>query len=88
MVLLSIVWFIMSIELTIRWNGVQGVDTIQTTGQLIPFIIGCVSISQVMKKVFFMGLRGVSARSSLGFCGFLTADRSFLDGRKYGGKFS
>lgn len=38
-----IAWFILSIELTIRWNEIQGVDTIDSTGQLIPFIIGVTS---------------------------------------------
>ncbi|KAJ5548425.1 hypothetical protein N7513_005659 [Penicillium frequentans] len=50
-VLLSIVWFIMSIEYTIHWNNIHGVDTINTTGQLIPFIIGCVTSLQVIKRI-------------------------------------
>ncbi|KAJ5394917.1 uncharacterized protein N7487_009220 [Penicillium crustosum] len=40
-VVLSIAWFIASIECTIHWNYIQGVNDIQTTGQLIPFVIGC-----------------------------------------------
>ncbi|KAK1767226.1 hypothetical protein QBC33DRAFT_515387 [Phialemonium atrogriseum] len=38
---LSIAWFITSIETTIRWNNIQGVHSIDSTGQLIPFVIGC-----------------------------------------------
>ncbi|KAJ5537712.1 hypothetical protein N7494_007191 [Penicillium frequentans] len=47
----NIVWFIMSIEYTIHWNNIHGVDTINTTGQLIPFIIGCVTSLQVIKRI-------------------------------------
>ncbi|KGO42697.1 hypothetical protein PEX1_057310 [Penicillium expansum] len=50
-VVLSIAWFIASIEYTIHWNYIQGVHDIQTTGQLIPFVIGCVSASQVIKRL-------------------------------------
>ncbi|KAK4184015.1 hypothetical protein QBC35DRAFT_76442 [Podospora australis] len=57
---LSIVWFIISIETTIRWNGIQGVNTIDSTGQLIPFVMGCVSASQVIKKVTLLALAKVS----------------------------
>jgi hypothetical protein len=44
-------WFVASIELTIRWNHIEGVSTIRTTGQLIPFIIGIASFGQAVKKV-------------------------------------
>ncbi|KAK4442756.1 hypothetical protein QBC34DRAFT_224391 [Podospora aff. communis PSN243] len=53
---LSIVWFILSIELTIRWNKIQGVNALDSTGQLIPFIIGCVSASQTVKKLILVVL--------------------------------
>ena len=56
---LSIVWFIISIELTIRWNNIQGIDAIDSTGQLIPFIIGCVSASQILKKIVLVALSKV-----------------------------
>ncbi|KAF9871306.1 hypothetical protein CkaCkLH20_11227 [Colletotrichum karsti] len=57
LVFLSILWFILSIELTLGWNNVQDVNEIKTTGQLIPFIIGCVSTCQVLKQVGLIGLR-------------------------------
>lgn len=60
---LSIVWFIISIETTIRWNNIQGVNTIDSTGQLIPLIIGCVSASQAIKKVVLLALAKVSSPS-------------------------
>lgn len=53
-VFLSIAWFITSIENTIRWNGIRGVNSINTTGQLIPLIVGCVSASQVVKKLMLL----------------------------------
>ncbi|KAF4823803.1 hypothetical protein CGCSCA5_v001673 [Colletotrichum siamense] len=56
-VFLSILWFILSIELTLGWNHVQDINEIKTTGQLIPFIIGCVSTCQVLKQVALIGLR-------------------------------
>ncbi len=56
LMVLSIAWFITSIETTIRWNNIQGVQTIDSTGQLIPFVIGCVSASQVLKKVVLLTL--------------------------------
>lgn len=59
-VVLSIAWFIASIEFTIRWNNIRNVNTIDATGQLIPFIIGCVSASQVVKKLILLALAEVS----------------------------
>ncbi|KAH6632564.1 hypothetical protein F5144DRAFT_255266 [Chaetomium tenue] len=55
-VILSIAWFIVSIETTISWNNIQGVNNIDSTGQLIPFIIGCVSASHALKKVLLLAL--------------------------------
>lgn len=37
---LCVVWTIVSVELTLIWNNVEGVYSVQSTGQLIPFIIG------------------------------------------------
>ncbi|KAH6991284.1 hypothetical protein BKA56DRAFT_574166 [Ilyonectria sp. MPI-CAGE-AT-0026] len=57
-IIISIVWFIRCIELTIVNNSIEGVDSIQETdpGQLIPFIIGFVNMVQVLKKVVLVGL--------------------------------
>ncbi|KAI0884986.1 uncharacterized protein GGS22DRAFT_136864 [Annulohypoxylon maeteangense] len=55
-VVLSIIWFILSIEFTLSWNNIQGVNSIDSAGQLIPFVIGAVSTLQVMKKVILLGL--------------------------------
>ncbi|KAI1135385.1 hypothetical protein F5Y05DRAFT_181026 [Hypoxylon sp. FL0543] len=55
-VILSIIWFILSIELTIKWNNIQGVYAIDSAGQLIPFVIGGVSTGQMLKNVVLLGL--------------------------------
>ncbi|KAK0385297.1 hypothetical protein NLU13_7773 [Sarocladium strictum] len=56
--LLTIVWFISSIELTIRWNRIRGVDSIQSTGQLIPFIVGITSMAQALQTVVVNIIKG------------------------------
>lgn len=56
----TIAWFITSIECTIRWNRIEGVGTINTTGQLIPFVIGCVSAVQAAKRLVLLSLTNVS----------------------------
>ncbi|KAI1457844.1 hypothetical protein F4805DRAFT_467128 [Annulohypoxylon moriforme] len=55
-VVLSILWFILSIELTLSWNNIRGVYTIDSAGQLIPFVIGAISTLQVIKKTILLGL--------------------------------
>jgi len=60
LVCLSIVWFIVSVEMTIRSNNIQGVHTIDSTGQLIPFVIGCLSTWHVLKRLALLGLAKVS----------------------------
>jgi len=53
------IWFIISIELTIRCNNIQGVNDINTTGQLIPFVIGCTTTAQVAKNVVIAVIKKV-----------------------------
>ncbi|KAI1214468.1 uncharacterized protein F4807DRAFT_129227 [Annulohypoxylon truncatum] len=55
-VVLSIIWFILSVEFTLAWNDIRGVNSINSAGQLIPFVIGAVSTLQVMKKIILLGL--------------------------------
>ncbi|KAH8879035.1 hypothetical protein GQ53DRAFT_849863 [Thozetella sp. PMI_491] len=45
------IWFIASVELSIRWNNISGVHTIESTGQLIPFVIGVVSFTRAKHKL-------------------------------------
>ena len=59
-VVLSIVWFIVSIETTIRWNNIRGVNTITSTGQLLPLVLGGVSMARVLKRVLLLALGKVS----------------------------
>ncbi|KAI0098574.1 hypothetical protein F4776DRAFT_527816 [Hypoxylon sp. NC0597] len=55
-IVLSIAWFILSVELTIKWNNINGVNSIDSAGQLIPFVIGGISTAQVLKKVILLSL--------------------------------
>jgi hypothetical protein len=54
--------FILFIEKTILMAGISGVHTIRTTGQLIPFIIGIVSLTVTARELFMLWLRKVSVR--------------------------
>jgi hypothetical protein len=48
---LYIMWSIIGIEPTIRWNGFQNVNTLLSAGQHIPFIVGVVEVAQVAIEV-------------------------------------
>lgn len=45
---ICLVWAVLAVELSLSWNKVSGIYTIQSTGQLIPFIIGIVSFVRVV----------------------------------------
>ena len=62
-VIMVMIWFVLSIEFTLAWNQVQDIDTIQSTGQLIPFIIGVVSSAQALKKVAISVIKKVRLHS-------------------------
>lgn len=36
----TLIWSVMAIELTLKWNGITNVYQLNTTGQIIPFVIG------------------------------------------------
>jgi hypothetical protein len=55
-----IIWFILCVELTIKWNNISGVDTIRTTGQLIPFIIGIVTSLRAAHQIILLSIKKVS----------------------------
>jgi hypothetical protein len=42
-------WVVFAIELTIKWNRIRGVYVVNSTGQLIPFVIG---IAGILKTLF------------------------------------
>ena len=39
-----IMWASLAIELTLAWNGVSGVYVPESTGQLIPFVVGVLGL--------------------------------------------
>jgi len=48
---ICIIWSILAVELTIAWNNISGVYTLNSTGQLIPFIIGIVSFIRLLQGI-------------------------------------
>jgi hypothetical protein len=45
--LFSLAYSVIGIEMTLYWNSISDVYTINTTGQLIPFVIGLVGLAKV-----------------------------------------
>jgi len=45
---ICIAWAVLSVELTLAWNNITGVNTLNSTGQLIPFIIGVVGFVRLL----------------------------------------
>ena len=58
----TILWFILSIELTIKWNGITGVYTLSSTGQLIPFVIGFMSFMNAIQQTLLVLIKFVRQR--------------------------
>lgn len=52
MLLAIIVWIIITIELTLKFNHASGVYNIDSTGQLIPFVIGIVSMGKTLNALW------------------------------------
>jgi hypothetical protein len=44
----SLAYSVIGIEMTLYWNSITGVYTINTTGQLIPFVIGLAGLAKVV----------------------------------------
>jgi hypothetical protein len=42
-------------ELTIKWNNIQGVNTLNSAGQTIPFLIGVASVVRILYVYLFKG---------------------------------
>jgi hypothetical protein len=61
LIILTTIYFVLAIELTIVWNGIAGVHETTSTSQLIPFIIGIVSTVRAAKEVVLGILRKVRA---------------------------
>jgi hypothetical protein len=47
---LDVVFIILSTELMVQWNHIEGVDSISGTGQLIPVVVGGVGFLDVLQK--------------------------------------
>jgi hypothetical protein len=46
--LVMCVWSVLSVELSLRWNGVSGISDIASTGQVIPLVAGFRPMSTVV----------------------------------------
>ena len=55
--------FILFVERTILVAGISGVNTIRTTGQLIPFVIGVFSLAAALRDLILLFLWNVSDHS-------------------------
>ena len=61
--LLLVAWFVLAVELSLRWNSVIGIYDIGSTGQLIPFIIGLLGLLRVIHVIVRNTDEDVSAPS-------------------------
>jgi hypothetical protein len=53
--LVCVVWSILSVELTTKWNNITEVHTIQSVGQLIPFVISIVGLLKLLRDISVQG---------------------------------
>ncbi|KAF2792031.1 hypothetical protein K505DRAFT_339041 [Melanomma pulvis-pyrius CBS 109.77] len=60
------IWSLIAIELTLSWNGVTGVYDIDSTGQLIPFITGILSLVGLLQATVTTYLKE-TYRSPIGY---------------------
>lgn len=58
--LMTIVRFVIAVELTLRWNAVANVYDVASTGQLIPFVIGLLGLLRALH------LTAISAKEEVG----------------------
>ncbi|OCL02541.1 hypothetical protein AOQ84DRAFT_443296 [Glonium stellatum] len=49
--------FILTIELIIKWNHIQGVNTLGNTGQILPLIVGGSGLLRVLYKTLYKFIR-------------------------------
>jgi hypothetical protein len=52
--LMTLIFSVVGIELTLHWNSISGVYTINSTGQLIPFVIGLLGLLKILYKPFLL----------------------------------
>lgn len=61
--------FVLMIELMIKWNKIEGVNTIRNTGQLIPLVVGASGLVRVLYKALYKAARGEYRKiSDLNIC--------------------
>ncbi len=48
---MCVIWSILSIELTIKWNNITEVHTIKSVGQLIPLVVGIVGFLKWLRDI-------------------------------------
>lgn len=70
--------FIVFVELTLTANNISGVYTINTTGQLIPFIIGITSMVAAMREIALRYIREVWLVVTLFSASSLYRDHSYI----------
>uniref|UniRef100_A0A0B7KAJ8 Uncharacterized protein n=1 Tax=Bionectria ochroleuca TaxID=29856 RepID=A0A0B7KAJ8_BIOOC len=51
--LVALATLVTVVELTISWNGVVGVNDLMQTGQLIPFVVGCGVLGNIIWSCIF-----------------------------------
>lgn len=54
---LDLALFILTIELIIKWNHIQGVNTLGNTGQILPLIVGGSGLLRVLYKTVYKVVR-------------------------------
>jgi hypothetical protein len=60
LIVATIACFVLFVEKTIIEASISGVNTIRTTGQLIPFVIGVVSVVVALRDLVMLSLWKVS----------------------------
>jgi hypothetical protein len=61
-----LVYSVLGIELTLYWNQISGIYTVNTTGQLIPLVVGVVGLLKLFKDSWTMERKRRKARSDAG----------------------
>jgi len=54
----GLVYCIVAIELEIRWNNLDGIGGVSTTGQIIPLVVGCLSLARSIALVIGHWING------------------------------
>ena len=56
----TVIWTIIAVELTLSFNSISDVYTIESTGQLIPFVIGIVGLGKTLNSITIDAIKKVS----------------------------